>query len=68
MKRRHLKTRLTAVLRKALEEQAGKNLPLVYRDPSCATKGQFIHLYPNGRKVLIQQNRKNSTERIIREL
>jgi len=66
MNNRQLKSKLKEVLVKTLEEQASKNLPFVYRDKSCVTKSQFIHLYPNGNKVLIQQDRNNSTEKVIK--
>lgn len=62
-----VKTRMANTLRRVLEEQARKNLPHVYRDASCISKSQFIHLYPDGKKVLIQQNRATSEEKVIKE-
>ncbi|WP_315821349.1 hypothetical protein [Paraflavitalea speifideaquila] len=44
------------------------NLPLVYRNSFCKKDNQFIHEYPNGRKLLIQQNSKTSEEIVLKEL
>jgi len=52
----------------ALNLQAKKNVPRVYKTNLCVTKNQFVHVYPNGRKFLIEQNPINSEETIIREL
>ncbi len=67
MNEKDIQAQLKQVLLKTLQEQSKKNLPFVYRDKFCVKKNQFIHLYPNGRKVLIEQNSKNSMEKIIKE-
>ena len=62
---------LNAMLRETLtielEKKAARNLPLVYRNSLCSQPNQFIHEYPDGRKLLIQQDSKNSEETILRE-
>ncbi len=67
MSNKDLNIKLKQVLYKALEEKASKNLPLVYRNRFCTKENQFIHAYPNGRKVLIQQDPKTSVEKVIKE-
>ena len=57
---------MTEVLKKALVEQAQKNLPFVYRDQSCKCDNQFIYRYPDGNRILIQQDRRDSSEKVIK--
>ena len=63
-----LNVQLKKTLDAALNLQAKKNVPRVYKTNLCVTKNQFVHVYPNGRKFLIEQNPINSEETIIREL
>ncbi len=67
MSQQELKVKLQTTLDKVLKSQASKNLPLVYRNSLCIKENQFIHEYSNGKKFLIQQNRTNSRETILRE-
>lgn len=66
--KQELEVRLRNVLRQTLKEHADKNIPLVYQNKECIKSSQFVHQYPNGRKFLIDQNRLNSKETILREL
>jgi len=60
------KQKMEEVLKKALAEQAEKGLPFVYRDSSCKAENQFIHRYPNGTRVLIEQDSKDSSEKVLK--
>jgi hypothetical protein len=62
-----LTLQLKETLNPVLKKNAHMNLPLVYRNSFCKQKNQFIHEFPNGRKLLIQQNSKNSEEIVLRE-
>jgi bifunctional DNase/RNase len=57
-----------AVLSDAIQKAAALNLPIVYRDELCIKPNFFIHKYPNGRKLLIEQDSKNSTEKTVKVL
>ncbi|SKC97534.1 hypothetical protein SAMN05660461_0937 [Chitinophaga ginsengisegetis] len=63
-----LEARLRLVLKRALRSHARKDIPLVYKDPSCKRPNEFIHEYPDGRKFLIRQSLRSSTEIIVRQL
>lgn len=60
--------RLQKVVVNVLREQKEQNLPLVYKNPFCLKKNEFIHEYPDGRKFLIRQNPNTSEERVIKQL
>jgi len=63
-----LNARLRETLAKVLEKRAALNLSIVYRNSLCRQPNQFIHEYPDGRKLLIQQDSKNSEEIILLEI
>jgi hypothetical protein len=63
-----LTIQMEKTLKTALEKNAHMNLPLVYRNSFCKERNQFVHEYPNGKKLLIQQNSKTSEEIVLREL
>ncbi len=63
-----LNAELKNTLNIELQRKASMNLPLVYRNSLCKQPNQFIHEYPNGKKLLIQQNIKNSEEIVLKEL
>jgi|RhiMetdeSRZDD1v2_1073273.scaffolds.fasta_scaffold03244_22 hypothetical protein len=62
-----LNVQLKKTLDKELKLQAEKNLPLVYKNRLCIKNNQFIHEYPNGKRLLIEQNQNTSEEIILRE-
>lgn len=57
-----------AVLSKELQRDRALNLPMVYRNELCIKPNMFIHKYPDGKRILIEQDLQNSTEKIIRIL
>lgn len=57
-----------AVLSEATKKAAALNLPLVYRNELCVKPNMFIHKYPNGRRVLIEQDQDTSVERTVKVL
>jgi hypothetical protein len=61
-------TRLKAVLADARRKATALNQPMVYRNELCTKPNQFIHKYPDGRTVLIEQDSTNSLETTIRVL
>jgi hypothetical protein len=61
-------SRLKAVLVEELEKAKAMNLPVVYRNELCVRPNLFIHKYPNGHTVLIEQDSNNSEEKIIKAL
>lgn len=63
-----LTAQLEKTLKTALDKKATMNLPLVYRNSFCKQRNQFVHEYPNGKKLLIQQNSKTSEEIVLKEL
>lgn len=63
-----LDSELKATLQSILDEKAKLNLPLVYRNSLCKRRNQFVHEYPDGKKLLIEQNIKTSEEIVLREL
>jgi len=67
MSTKELNLILQTTLDKVLKAQANKNLPLVYRNSLCVKENQFIHQYVSGKKFLVQQNRADSEEIILRE-
>lgn len=60
--------RLKAVLSEAIADLTDLNQPIVYRNELCVKPNLFIHKYPNGKRVLIEQDTQNSTEKTIRIL
>lgn len=59
---------LRNVLKKVLLDQKAKNQPRVYRNDLCTAPDQFIHEYPNGRRMLIKQIRYTAEEVVLCEL
>ncbi len=57
-----------AVLSDAIQKATALNLPMVYRNELCVKPNLFIHKYPNGREVLIEQDSHNSTEKTVKIL
>ena len=60
--------RFKAVLSDAFKKAAALNQPMVYRNELCVKPNLFIHKYPNGRTILIEQDSKTSSEKIVRLL
>ena len=60
--------KLGRVLKEAIEKASLLNQPLVYRNELCIRPNLFIHKYPNGSTILIEQDSQNSTEKTIRRL
>ncbi|MBS1502104.1 MAG: hypothetical protein JST32_08590, partial [Bacteroidetes bacterium] len=60
--------KLKGVLADAVHQAALLNLPVVYRNELCVKPNLFIHKYPNGKKLLIEQDSRNSVEKTIRVL
>jgi hypothetical protein len=60
--------RLKGILSEAIQKAMALNLPMVYRNELCVKPNLFIHQYPDGKKVLIEQNTHNSEEKTIRIL
>jgi hypothetical protein len=61
-------SRLKAVLEEELEKAKAMNLPIIYRNELCVKPNMFIHQYPNGHTVLIEQDSSNSEEKVIKVL
>ncbi|WP_205511178.1 hypothetical protein [Longitalea arenae] len=61
-------SRLKAVLQNEIEKTKAMNLPMVYRNELCVKPSLFIHKYPNGYTVLIEQNTTTSEEKVIKIL
>jgi hypothetical protein len=61
-------SRLMAVLVEELEKAKAMNLPVIYRNELCVKPNMFIHKYPNGHTVLIEQDSSNSEEKVIKVL
>ena len=61
-------SRLKAVLVEELEKAKAMNLPVIYRNELCVKPNMFIHKYPNGHTVLIEQDSSNSEIKIIKVL
>ncbi len=57
-----------AVLSEAIQKASALNLPIIYRDELCVKPNLFIHKYPNGRKILIEQDSQNSVEKTVKIL
>jgi len=60
--------KLKAVLSEAITNLTYLDQPIVYRNELCVKPNLFIHKYPNGKRVLIEQDTQNSTEKTIRVL
>ena len=61
-------SRLREVLEAEMERTKAMNLPVVYRNELCVKPNMFIHKYPNGYTVLIEQDPTNSEEKVIKVL
>jgi hypothetical protein len=61
-------SRLREVLAEEMERTKAMNLPVVYRNELCVKPNMFIHKYPNGYTVLIEQDPTNSEEKVIKVL
>jgi hypothetical protein len=57
-----------SVLSSVMQKASSLNLPIIYRNELCVKPNLFIHKYPNGRTVLIEQDSKDSTERTVKIL
>jgi hypothetical protein len=57
-----------AVLSDVFKKAAASNQPTVYRNELCVKPNLFIHKYPNGRKVLIEQDTQTFSERTVKLL
>jgi hypothetical protein len=62
------KNKFKGVLTRALQQAAAMNVPFVYRNELCIQPNHFIHKYPNGRMLLIEQDVRNSEEKTVRVL
>jgi hypothetical protein len=60
--------KLKGVLSDAIQQATALNLPMVYRNELCDKPNLFIHKYPDGKRILIEQNPKNSAEKTIKIL
>lgn len=60
--------KLKAVLEAEMQRVKAMNLPVVYRNELCVKPNLFIHKYPNGYTVLIEQDSYNSEEKVIKVL
>lgn len=58
--------RFRTVLAEAINRAASLNQPVIYRNELCTQPNFFIHRYPNGQTLLIEQNIRNSEERTVR--
>jgi hypothetical protein len=61
-------SKFRSVLSDAIRKAASLNLPLVYRNELCNKPNLFIHQYPNGKKVMIEQDTQSSLERTVQVL
>ena len=61
-------SRFGPVLSEALQKTIALNQPMVYRNELCVKPNLFIHKYPNGRSLLIEQDTQTSIEKTIRIL
>ncbi|OQP47294.1 hypothetical protein A4H97_07260 [Niastella yeongjuensis] len=59
-------SRLKEALEEEMEKAKAMNLPVVYRNELCIKPNMFIHKYPNGHTVLIEQDSSNSAVKIIK--
>ena len=61
-------SRFKSVLFETLQKAVALNQPVVYRNELCVKPNLFIHKYPNGRSLLIEQDTQNSVEKTIKVL
>jgi len=61
-------SKLKAALSKAINELTTLNQPIVYRNELCVRPNLFIHKYPNGKSVLIEEDIQNSVEKTVKVL
>ena len=54
-----------AIVSEAINNLTALNQPIVYRNELCVKPNLFIHKYPNGKSVLIEQDAQNSIEKTI---
>jgi hypothetical protein len=52
-------SRLKAVLAKEIGKTKAMNLPIIYRNELCVKPNMFIHKYPDGHTLLIEQSSSN---------
>lgn len=62
------KSRFSTVLIVALNHAITLNQPIVYRNELCVRPGLFIHQYPDGKKLLIEQDADSFSERTVKVL
>lgn len=60
--------RLKAVLDKEMKLVNEMNLPVIFRNELCTQPNFFIHKYPDGRVLLIEQDVYTSEEKVIKVL
>jgi len=53
------------VVFEAINNLTALNQPIVYRNELCVKPNLFIHKYPDGKSVLIEQDTRNSAEKTI---
>ena len=53
------------VVSEAINNLTALNQPIVYRNELCVKPNLFIHKYPNGKSVLIEQDAQTSIEKTI---
>ena len=49
-------TRFKALLLEEVQRAKALNLPIIYRNELCVKPNMFIHKYPDGRELLIEQD------------
>lgn len=59
---------LNEVLAEEMEKAKAMNLPVIYRNELCVKPNMFIHKYPDGHTVLIEQDSSNSAIKVIKVL
>lgn len=57
--------KLKAVLSVAVNKASALNLPFIYKNELCVKPSLFIHKYPDGRELLIEQDPKTFSEKTI---
>jgi hypothetical protein len=61
-------SRLREALAEEMEKTKAMNLPVIYHNELCVKPNMFIHKYPNGYTVLIEQDSSNSEIKVIKVL
>ena len=57
--------RLSGVLSDSMHIAALLNVPIIYRNELCVTPNLFVHKYPDGRKILVEQYSSSFIENTI---